>query len=1270
MKDSPRNKERSAQSCAVHGGDLAIPLRPPVLGPDGCMHRRVIRLLFLLVVAGLLPDARANQAQNERGRTRSPHDTLRIACTNCHTSTSWNPIRPAPEFNHNETRYPLRGLHVSLDCRQCHVRLAFANTPKICANCHADVHRRQFGGNCEECHTVRGWQVSARSIREHLNRFPLFGAHAAIDCDACHKGAVTGQFVGLNTACSSCHLSKYQATRTPDHQLARLPIACDQCHNIDSWPSARFDHSQYTTYPLAGAHIPLACVQCHVGNRFTGTPRDCFSCHVQDFNAAKDPDHVQAGLGHDCQGCHSLDYWARAKFDHSTTKFALTGAHVTPHCQQCHIAGRYAGTPTDCYSCHVKDFESAANPNHKTGNFPTDCAGCHATTDWLNARFDHNLAKFRLTGAHAAAACSACHAPGSQYATTSTSCQSCHTKEFNSTTNPNHVATGFPLDCSFCHDTNQWTGAKFDHTTGTKFPLNGAHVPVTCAGCHKNNVFAGLATSCLSCHQTDLDGTKNPNHLAAGFPQDCSICHSSASWANAAFNHNTATKYPLAGAHVTVVCNVCHKDNVYAGLASSCISCHLTDWNGTKNPNHVSAGFTQNCETCHTTTQWPGAKFDHNQTKFMLTGAHVAVACQTCHANNQFSTLNTACMSCHETDFNGTKNPNHPAAGFPQDCSICHNTTQWTGANFDHNTRTKFPLAGAHGTVQCSTCHKNNVFAGTPSACISCHQTDFNGTNNPNHTAAGFPQDCSVCHSTTSWANATFNHNTATKFTLTGTHINVACSTCHRNGVYAGLATSCISCHQADWNNTTNPNHATAGFPQDCSTCHSVTAGWAGATFNHSTGTRFPLTGAHGTVACSVCHKNNVFAGLSTTCISCHQTDWNSTNNPNHGAAGFPQDCSICHSTTSWANATFNHNSATKFPLTGAHPNAACNVCHKNNVFAGLATTCISCHQTDFSGTNNPNHTAAGFPQDCSICHSTTSWANATFNHNTATKFTLTGAHINVACSACHQNGVYVGLATSCISCHQSDWNNTTNPNHGAAGFPQDCSTCHSVTAGWVGAVFNHSTQTKFPLTGAHVSVVCNLCHKNNAYVGLATACISCHLTDWNGANNPNHVTAGFPQDCSVCHSVTAGWAGAVFNHSTKTKFPLTGAHVNVACTNCHINNNFTTTPTDCYSCHSAEYKSVSNPNHAAAGFPTTCQTCHTTTAWTGATFNHTWFPMTHHNSQGLCSTCHTNSNDYSVFVCTSCHTQTQTDSHHRGVRNYIYNSVNCYACHPRGSGG
>jgi hypothetical protein len=217
--------------------------------------------------------------------------------------------------------------------------------------------------------------------------------------------------------------------------------------------------------------------------------------------------------------------------------------------------------------------------------------------------------------------------------------------------------------------------------------------------------------------------------------------------------------------------------------------------------------------------------------------------------------------------------------------------------------------------------------------------------------------------------------------------------------------------------------------------------------------------------------------------------------------------------------------------------------------------------------------------------------------------------------------------------------------------------------------VFNHSA-TGFPLTGAHSAQQCASCHSNNVFTGLNSACVSCHLNDFTATTNPNHAAAGFPQDCQLCHGSTQ-WTGATFNHSL-TQFPLTGAHVTVQCASCHLNNQFTGTSTNCYDCHRTEYTTVTDPNHVAAGFPTSCTSCHNTTRWSGATFTHN-FPIysgAHRGKWDTCSDCHSNPANYTIFSCTTCHEhdQTRMDDKHRDVRNYVYNSLSCYSCHPRGS--
>ena len=279
-------------------------------GAESCLVRGVslvsIAVLFF-AFAGLPASA---QAQESAG-THSPHGNLNVPCQNCHTAEGWRPIRAVPEFDHNQTRYPLRGMHQAVTCIQCHVKPVFTNVGQRCQDCHADIHRRQLGANCEQCHTVRGWQVSMRQIEQHNNRFPLTGAHAVVDCDACHKGAATSHFQTMSTACSSCHVADFQAAQSPNHVAANFPTTCDSCHGTDNWLNAKFDHGS-VGFPLTAGHAvpPRQCADCHINNNYNLTSTACVNCHLKDYQAATNPNHVSAAFSQTCNLCHNTTSWA------------------------------------------------------------------------------------------------------------------------------------------------------------------------------------------------------------------------------------------------------------------------------------------------------------------------------------------------------------------------------------------------------------------------------------------------------------------------------------------------------------------------------------------------------------------------------------------------------------------------------------------------------------------------------------------------------------------------------------------------------------------------------------------------------------------------------------------------------------------------------------------------------------------------------------------------------------------------------------------------
>ena len=650
--------------------------------------------------------------------TRSPHGPLNIACQNCHTVSGWKPIRNVPEFNHNQTRFPLRGMHQSVSCTQCHTKPVFTDVGNQCADCHADIHKGQLGASCEQCHTVAGWQVAFQKIQQQHVRFPLMGAHASLDCDSCHKGAAVSEFRVLPTQCYSCHAKDYLAASSPSHVAMGFPTACEQCHGMNNWVGASFDHMKATGFALTGAHASLDCVSCHAGGKFQGTPATCVGCHLPDFQATTNPNHAMANIPQTCQQCHNTAAWQPASFDHALVGFALTGAHATLQCSQCHTGGNFKLAGADCASCHMPEFQATTNPNHAQAGIPTTCASCHNTTTWGNATFNHASTGFPLTGAHTPLQCSQCHVNGN-FSLTDSSCVACHLPDFQKAANPNHMQAGFPQTCQSCHNTTSWD-ANFNHAS-TGFALTGAHTSLQCSQCHVNGNYALSSGACATCHTPEFQTTSNPNHVQAAFPTTCDTCHTTSSWAGAQFDHNN-TSFPLTGSHVGLNCSSCHASGVYKGLPTTCVSCHLNDFNQTASPNHPQSGFPQQCEVCHNTSKWVPSSFNHSNTAFPLTGAHTTVACASCHVNNNYTTVPTDCYSCHRTDFQNTANPNHTAAGFPTTCQTCHSTTTWQGATFDH---TWFPQN--HGNARtCADCHTNpsdySVFL-----CTNCHtksQTD------------------------------------------------------------------------------------------------------------------------------------------------------------------------------------------------------------------------------------------------------------------------------------------------------------------------------------------------------------------------------------------------------------------------------------------------------------------------------------------------------------------------------------------------------------------
>ncbi|MBZ0179861.1 MAG: hypothetical protein K8F36_11255 [Melioribacteraceae bacterium] len=1191
-----------------------------------------------------------------------PHSTSNFSteCEECHNSTAWTPST----FDHDGQYFPIySGEHFGEwdNCTDCHTN-STDFTFFSCTDCHehnqTDMDEEHSGVNgynydSQSCYACHPNGSSEDSFNHSLTDFPLLDSHLFAECVDCHASG----YQGTSTECSSCHLEDYNSSSDPNHQQLGLSTNCADCHSaLPGWEPAQFPvHNEF--FVIDGAHASVNdCSECH-SSGYSNTPNLCFDCHTTDYNSAINPNHIELSISQQCEDCHtSAAGWEPAQFIIHDEFFVLDGAHslIANDCFSCH-EGQYTSTPNNCFNCHSDDFNNTQDPNHTSAGFSTDCETCHTTTAWEPATFDHDAQYFPIySGEHNGewVECSDCHTVQNNFSIFS--CIDCHEHNRTDTDEEHQGVDGYiyqSTECFACHPTGSGD-ESFNHAN-SNFPLTGAHRIIDCFECHSNG-YANTPIFCNECHNDDYTDSLNPNHTAAGLPQECETCHNTDAWTPSNFNHSS-TGFELIGLHSSIQqCSDCHLGTTQ-NTPLICFECHNEEYNTA--PEHVSQAYPTECEMCHSPVGWEETSFSHDNTDFPLTGSHVNVDCLVCHTSG-YSGTPSLCKDCHSDDYSSAILPNHTEAGISLECETCHSTSVWKPSEFNHLT-TGFELLGQHALIQqCSSCHVGST-SNTSAECFACHEDEYNSA--PGHIDQRYPTTCEMCHNSQTWEETSFNHDD-TQFPLTGSHINTDCSACHTTG-YSGTSTICFDCHNSNYTSAANPNHQDAGIATTCETCHTTTL-WNPSTFNHST-TGFELLGQHANIQqCSNCHEGST-SNTSPLCLACHETEYNSA--PEHLAQQYPTTCEMCHNSNAWEETTFDHNT-TEFPLTGQHTNVNCSDCHTNG-YTNTPKDCNSCHNDNYTNTQNPNHSAAGISVDCESCHNTNGWVPSTFNHST-TGFELLGQHAIIQqCSSCHE-GSTTNTSPLCFSCHEEEYNSA--PEHLSQSFPTQCEMCHNFNS-WEETSFDHDN-TDFPLVGEHQNVECSECH-SQGYSGTPTDCNSCHNDDFNNSLNPNHQALGLPLQCETCHTPAPNWEPALFPIHNDY-FPLLGAHAAIAdnCADCH-NGDYNNTPNECIGCHQDDYNNSTNPPHASAQFPTTCEVCHNTNAWVPSTFNHDgqYFPIYSGKHQGewnVCADCHTNANDYSIFSCIDCHEHNQADmdDEHSDVNGYVYQSEACYDCHPDGS--
>jgi hypothetical protein len=587
-----------------------------------------------------------------------------------------------------------------------------------CTGCH--ILRVGSGDlKCQECHT---------EIAERLEQ--KRGYHATVV-----KNPADGK------ECATCH-SEHNGT---DFDLIHWPVLLD-----------KFDHRQ-TGYALEGKHAGLACERCHapahiassersaikvrdLTKTYLGLSQDCVSCH-QDPHAGR--------LGATCTQCHNFTDWKAASgFDHSKTRFPLTGLHAQVACEKCHTAGGEKGETkltglafNSCTDCHQDP--------HK-GSFTQTCETCHTTVGWHSVRmssaaFDHSRTDFPLEGKHASVGCAQCHAGGDfKKPVAHALCMDCHKPDPHQgqfRERPGGV------ECAPCHTVESFKTTTYgikEHAA-SKYPLLGKHAEVECGQCHKPS---GTATKfkiafarCMDCHVDEHRG----QFAAAPYRNRCEECHAVQGFQPAKFTlaQHQQTRYALDGSHLAVPCLECHRSTQIQGASTAqfhftnqtCTACHTDPHKGQfqAEMNRVRAdGRPAGCQACHTTQSWRNPTgFDHSKTEFPLTGAHRSVACADCHTakagqTSAFTGTPKNCEGCHQDPHGGQ----FVRADGQATCANCHDVARWTPSKFDHNRDSAFSLEGAHQNVLCASCHQLRrevngqpvlFYKPTPTACADCH---------------------------------------------------------------------------------------------------------------------------------------------------------------------------------------------------------------------------------------------------------------------------------------------------------------------------------------------------------------------------------------------------------------------------------------------------------------------------------------------------------------------------------------------------------------------
>ncbi len=849
---------------------------------------------------------------------------------------------------------------------------------------------------------------------------PLSKAHEALEgltgCTQCHIEGGRHD----NNKCLACH--KEIARRIDAHSGYHNSVRarqCATCHrehrglkaNLIEWTPSKesFNHS-LTGWPLLGNHKKPSCNDCHEPRRIDdgsilkliakgrrnsmlGLAPKCSICHFDEHRGQE---------GKSCERCHTPEqkFKSAPLFNHNNRKltdYRLIGKHRRVQCKECHEQRVDTKTPAssfpkplDASYMQMKDVPhgqcTACHDDVHRGTFGKGCDRCHTPIDWKVIREGaqdtgfHDKHRFKLRGEHRSVACKSCHGPfrnrpakfrGLKFAR----CSDCHIDAHVGQLKNDH---GAPR-CEDCHTVAGFLPVLFnvDMHDKTRFPLEGSHRTVACGQCHKDE--PRLKERVPRSVRIELANQGRPLLVSTARLLMPGIVADPLDARRSGKNRAPAD------------CEGCHED-VHKGQFKKPA--------GKEGEPHVDKKL---CSDCHKMTTFADLSFNHDDSRFPLTGKHKDVDCGACHTPPParrgedrvvpYRPLDASCASCHADVHVGQLAKNGVT-----DCAICHATTGFKPAKFDHDKQSTFPLVGQHKKAKCVSCHavvkagKKEIarYKPLPADCAGCHEDehkhafdDFNPKLPPppmaqfaRVTKSATDSKCDGCHTPNAWVPAGFAHE-RTGFPLTGEHAKTRCTSCHGQDYRRRVPATCAACH-------IDPHAQEFGLM--CQSCHDTTV-FRGPDFpvDAHRRTNFPLTGRHAALPCDECHiekRERGFTRAALDCTACHANDARAATavTVNHSAPPFAGvSCGTCHVPATFTGARFDQHEKC-FPISrGVHAPIHCTQCHKalsgavaDGKCDGVPVLCAECHDHAAVIENARHSRVPGYEhksEKCAGCH-------------------------------------------------------------------------------------------------------------------------------------------------------------------------------------------------------------------------------------------------------------------------------------------------------------